>query len=61
LETVTPILLVGQFVDADARQAGQPVGARLGVGADPGHDRPDRAPINSLTAAGIDRRVRRTP
>jgi hypothetical protein len=39
-ETVTPTLLVGQFVDADACQAGQPAGARLGVGAGPAHDRP---------------------
>jgi hypothetical protein len=46
LETVTPTLLVGQFVDADACQAGQPVGARLGVGADLGH----ATRINSLTA-----------
>jgi hypothetical protein len=37
---VTPTLLVGQFVDADACQAGQPAGARLGVGAGPAHDRP---------------------
>src|SRR5262249_38256140 len=37
-------LLVGQLVDADAAQVGQPVNDRLRVGADPGHDRPDRAP-----------------
>jgi hypothetical protein len=31
LETVTPTLVVGQFVDSDACQAGQPVGARVGA------------------------------
>jgi hypothetical protein len=33
LETATPTLLVGQFVDADACQAGQPVGARASASA----------------------------
>ena len=36
--------LVGDLVDPDPAQTREPVSLGLGIGNDPGHDRPDRAP-----------------
>src|ERR1700682_2226857 len=36
--------LVGNLVDADAPQTGEPIDSLLGVSPDPSHDRPDGAP-----------------
>ena len=41
---VLVVALVGDLIDADPAQTGEPVDALLGVGPDPGHDRPDGAP-----------------
>ena len=41
---VAVALLVGDLIDADPSQAGEPVAEGLHVGPDPGDDRPDGAP-----------------
>ena len=38
------VALIGDLIDADPAQTGEPVEALVGVGPDPGHDRPDGAP-----------------